>query len=76
MLIIKFAYNNTKNTNNSHISFKLKYDYHLRIFFKDKPSLYLWSSFADKLAKKLGDLILINWLAKSILCLRSIKTSL
>lgn len=43
--------------NIGHILFKLEYDYYLSISFKDKIDLYSNSHLANKLAKKLKDLM-------------------
>ena len=53
----EFIYNNAKNASISHISFKLNYDYYLKILFEENFNFYLKSCFADKLAKKLRKLI-------------------
>ena len=51
--ISKFAYNNTKNTNTGHISFKLNCGYHLCVFFKKETNLCSQSKIADKLLVEL-----------------------
>lgn len=59
MLIVKLAYNNTQNTTIGYISFELNYDYHSYVPFVDKTNTCSISHLANKLAKKLKDLILI-----------------
>lgn len=55
----KFAYNNTKNVNTSHMHFELNYDYYLRIIFKDKVYPHSKSRSANELAKELRELMSI-----------------
>lgn len=43
----------------SYILFELDYSYHSRIFFENRINSYFKSHLANKLASKLGDLILI-----------------
>lgn len=57
----KFVYSNTKNVSTSQTSFKLNYNYHFYIFLGDKTNPCSKSYFANKLAKKLKNLILICW---------------
>ena len=53
----KFAYNNTKNTNTSHILFELNYGYYSQVSFKDNVDSYSRFCFADELVEKLRELI-------------------
>ena len=53
----KFAYNNTKNTNTSYISFKLNYDNFFRVLLKENINFYSKSYFINKLTKKLREII-------------------
>lgn len=55
----KFVYNNAKNANTRHKFFKHNYNYHFRVFFKDKTNFYSKSRSVNKSAKKLRDLMLI-----------------
>lgn len=58
----EYAYNNTKNLNIVKIYFEFPYNYHPRIFFKDKTDLCLKSRSPNKLIKKLRDLVLVYYL--------------
>ena len=53
----KFAYNNTKNANISHILFKLNCGYYPKILFEDKVNIHSRSCFTNKLAKELIEFI-------------------
>ncbi len=53
----KFTYNNVKNASISHILFELNYNYYPRILFKKNVNSRSRSYSADKLAKKLRELI-------------------
>ena len=57
LLMAKFAYNNSKNTNINHTFFKLNCSYHPQIFFKNKYNIYFRSFSANKLATKLKKLM-------------------
>ena len=61
MLIAEFAYNKAKNTNINYIEFELNYDWHLRVLFEKNIDPRSRSSFADKLAEKLRELIKIYY---------------
>ena len=49
LLMAKFVYNNAKNTNTSHISFKLNCDYYLCISNKKNINPYSKSKSANEL---------------------------
>ena len=51
--LIKFAYNNIKNINISHISFELNYRNHLSIFYKKDLDSHSRSKTIEKLFFKL-----------------------
>ena len=53
----KFVYNNTKNASTGRILFKLNYGYHPQVSFKNNVDLHSKSCSANKLAKKLRELI-------------------
>ena len=55
----KFAYNNTKNTSTNYILFELNYIYHPWMSYKENIDLCSKSKFADKLANKPQELILV-----------------
>ena len=55
--IIKFAYNNIKNTNIKYIFFKLNYKYHFYIFYKEDFNLYSKLKTTKKLFFKLQNLM-------------------
>lgn len=55
----KFIYNDIKNTNTSYISFKLNYDYQIRILYKDNIDFRSKSNLLDKLISKLKKLMTI-----------------
>ena len=57
LLITKFAYNNIKNASTNHTIFKLNCGYHPKITFEKNIDLRSRSYFANKLAKKLKELI-------------------
>ncbi len=57
LLMAEFAYNNVKNASTGHISFKLNYDYHPRVFFEEDVDSCSKSRFANKLVKELKKLI-------------------
>ena len=57
LLIVKFAYNNSKNASTRYPFFKINYRYHLRISYKkDSRSRF---KIANKLSKKLRNLITV-----------------
>ncbi len=53
----EFAYNNTKNASIGHTPFELNYGYHPRISFKEDVNPHSRSCLANKLAKKLRELM-------------------
>ena len=53
----EFAYNNAKNTSTGHISFKLNYSYHPRVFFEEDVDSRSRSRSANKLATELKKLM-------------------
>ncbi len=53
----EFAYNNGKNTSTSYTLFELNYGYHPKVLFEDETNSHLKSCLANKLAKKLRELI-------------------
>lgn len=53
----EFAYNNVKNSNTSHILFKVNYKDYSKVSFTIKINYCLKSYFTNKLANKLRDLI-------------------
>ena len=53
----KFAYNNLKNVCTGHMLFELNCDYYPQISFKDDIDPYSKSCSANKLAKKLRELM-------------------
>ena len=55
--MVEFAYNNIKNASIGHIPFELNCGYHPKVFFKENVDLYLKSSFANKLAEELRELM-------------------
>lgn len=57
LLIAECAYNNAKNMSTGHIIFELNYRYYLRALFKDVTNSCLRSYSANKLVKKLRELI-------------------
>ncbi len=57
----KFIYNNVKNTNIGHISFKFNCKYHPKVFFENEIYCYLGSYSGNKLAKELRKLIKIYY---------------
>ena len=57
LLIIEFAYNNSRNASTGYISFKLNCGYYPQIFFKDKCNTYSKSFSSNKLATKLKKLM-------------------
>lgn len=58
--MMKFAYNDAKNANTSHIFVELNYDFYLHIFFGDKINPHSKSHFTHKLAKVLRKLMSIS----------------
>lgn len=54
-----FSYNNIKNTNISHIFFKLNCEYHLYISYEQNLNPYSKSKITKKLFSKLQNLIAI-----------------
>lgn len=59
MFIGEFVYNNIKNASIDHTSFELNYKYYLYISFKKDIDPNLRSYSAEKLAKKLRELMSI-----------------
>ena len=57
----KFAYNNAKNTNIGHISFKLNCDFHLQASYKEDINSCFQLKLADKLANELRELMAVCW---------------
>lgn len=57
--MVEFINNNAKNISSGYTFFELNCGYHLHIFFENKFDLCLRFCLADKLIKKLSDLILI-----------------
>ena len=53
----EFAYNNAKNTSIGYTSFKFNYEYYPCISYKKKVDRYFKFKAANKLTKKLRDLI-------------------
>ena len=53
----EFAYNNAKTASTSHTLFELNYSYHPKVVFGNNVDSRWKSRFADKLAKKLRELI-------------------
>ena len=59
LLMAKFAYNNTKNSNNGHMLFELNCDYHPCVSFTEKTNPCSQSKSANKLSAKLQDLMTV-----------------
>ena len=57
MLIVIFAYTNTKNASTKQISFELNCGYYPRVSFKEDVDLRLGSCFANEQTKELRELI-------------------
>ncbi len=57
MPIAGFAYNNAKNASTGHTPFELNCGYHPKVFFEKDVDLRSRSHSANKLAKKLRELI-------------------
>ncbi len=55
----EFTYNNAKNTNTGHTSFKLNCGFHPQDFYKEDVNLCSQSKSADKQATKLRELIAV-----------------
>ena len=55
--MVEFAYNNAKNASTGHTLFKLNCGFHLRVFFRNNIDPRSKSCSANKLAKKLIELI-------------------
>ena len=55
----EFAYNNAKNANIGHTHFKLNYDYHPRILYKENINLRSQFKLADKLSAELRELMIV-----------------
>ena len=55
----KFAYNNAKNTSNSHTPFELNYGYHPRMSYKEEVDSRSKSKSADKLSVELRALMIV-----------------
>ena len=53
----EFAWNNAKNTSTSYILFELNLSYYPKVLFENDDDLCSRSRFAEKLAKKLRELI-------------------
>lgn len=72
--MIEFVYNNKKNANTNHISFKVNYSYYFYISFGNKVDFHSKSYLTDKSANNFR--ININLLANRILHSRISKASL
>ncbi len=59
--MVEFAYNNTKNTSTSHITFELNCGFHLQVLFEEDVNPHPKSRFANKLANKVRELIKIYY---------------
>lgn len=59
LLIAKFAYNNTKNTNTGYISFKFNYNYYLYISYKIDINFYSKQKPENELAVEFEYLIAV-----------------
>ena len=57
LAIVEFAYNNAKNANTGYTPFKLNCDFHPQVLFKNNVNTCFRSCSADKLTKKLRELI-------------------
>lgn len=57
--MIEFVYNNAKNMSVGHMSFELNYGYNAYVLFENEANPCLKSGSANKLAKKLRNLLLI-----------------
>ena len=57
----EFTHNNAKNASIGYTLFILNYGYYLKVLFKKNNNLYLKSRFADKLVKKLRELIKVYY---------------
>ncbi len=55
----EFAYNNTKNTSTSHMSFELNCGYHLYVSYEENVDLYSQLKSTDELAIELRELMII-----------------
>ena len=55
----KFTYNNTKDTRIEYTLFKLHYRYHSYIFYKKNIDPCFWFKTANKLIKKLKNLMVV-----------------
>ena len=56
----KFAYNNAKNASIGHTPFKLNYEYHPQISYKDNVDPYSKFKLADEFSIKLKELIIVD----------------
>ena len=59
LLIAKFIYNNTKNTNFCYILFQLNFNYRFLISYKKDVDFYSKSNLKDKLLAKLRKLMIV-----------------
>ena len=59
--MVEFAYNNAKNASTSHTLFEPNCGNYSRVSFEEDVDFYSKSCFANKLAKKLRELIEINY---------------
>ena len=59
LLMIEFAYNNTKNINTGHTAFELNCGYHLWVFYKDNIHPHPKSKLANELLTELQKLMTI-----------------
>lgn len=57
--MVEFLYNNMKNAGKEYISFKFYFGYYLYIFYKQDFDPHFKSKVANKLTKKLGNLLAI-----------------
>lgn len=59
LLIVMFAYNNTKNANTGYMLFKLNYGYYLCVFFKKNTNFCSQLKIIDKLLAKLRESMIV-----------------
>ena len=59
--MVKFAYNNAKNTSNGYMLFELKSGYHPWMLYKEKVDPHSKSKLVDKLSAELRKLMIICW---------------
>ena len=58
--MVKFTYNNTKNTSSGHTLFELNYGYHPQMSYNEKFDLRSKSNSADELSAELRELIIVR----------------